>query len=336
MRAAAGRCSLRWSGLRRAAWAALLLAAGCSSPDPPEPPPFPFADFEMQLAARPVPGEAAQTWEQMKAVGGLLVLDPVRLPDGTVLLPLACDVSGLSNVSTPATQQNPGRVVSRTESMVAGDNIQFRIVTGLPAHGASVHAPPLSLGRLAPGEYRVEYANPSGWRVPLRTVTVGPEREAAAEPASALAPAAHFRGVIVPEERAAQYGLGADGYWTPTAAEAFAAENCMLETLLLAAWRPDEALGEVQAPDHRRFQVEELAKIVAHLDQYALQFAGVIVGGERRVLINAYTVDAFDGELSRRAHSDWIQVHDGGYEFWTIQYDPALDRCVDFASNGYA
>jgi hypothetical protein len=110
----------------------------------------------------------------------------------------------------------------------------------------------------------------------------------------------------------------------------------MIETLLLATWCPDEALGEASTPEHRSFQVEELAKIVAQLDRYALKFAGVTVNGERRVLIEASVVDDPGAWMSTQGSSPWEIIDDGGCDYWSIQYDPASDRCIEFESHGYA
>ena len=315
----------------------LLLVAACSS----RPSRAPWDASRSALDAPPASSLAAfeepQRWEQLQAVGGLRVLDPVRLPDGVVLLPVACDVSGSSTITVQPSQRNSGRVVTRTESVVMGSTIQLRLVTGLPARGASAHAAPLELGRLAPGEYRVEYANPDTSRVPLRTVTV---TEARAEPipedvssGRARVPSSHFRGVIF--TAAELGGRGAVGRWTPSPAEAFAAERRMLDALLMAAWNPDSALFEGTTPEQRAWQARELAKIVAHLDQYSFQCTGLIVDGQRRVYMNVFMVGSGDAML-KHALSEWITVVDGGFGFWNLQYDVATDRCLALQSHGYA
>jgi hypothetical protein len=113
------------------------------------------------------------SWEFIQSVGGLRVLDPQRQPDGTLLLPVECDVSGLRAVTVKPTAINSGIVVASTEAQVSANRIHLRvIVCAAGAEGASSRAPPARLEALAPGDYVVEYLSPDGALEELATIRI--------------------------------------------------------------------------------------------------------------------------------------------------------------------
>jgi hypothetical protein len=113
-------------------------------------------------------------WDFVQSVGGLKVLEPERQPDGSWLLPVACDVSGLTAVTVEPTAINSGIEVASTEAVVDSGTIQLWIVTCVAGdEDLTCKAPPARLAELAPGDHQVVYRNPDGSSVPLRTIRIG-------------------------------------------------------------------------------------------------------------------------------------------------------------------
>jgi len=129
---------------------------------------------------------------------------------------------------------------------------------------------------------------------------------------------ANYSGVIIPEERIADmnYFFGEwEGFWTPTESDIESLENGLLE-----------ALEEIDCNPYIR----------QHLDTYRRQYVGVIVGKDRRVLVNAFPApdEGFDSKYYWR--HQFVFVEDGGYHYWRIQFDPASGRYDQFDQNGVA
>ena len=82
-------------------------------------------------------------------------------------------------------------------------------------------------------------------------------------------------------------------------------------------------LGEAntEPPSARRdADIAALTHIVAHLGEYLRQYAGMVVNGGRRILVNAFPADTYC------YRDELVVVKDGGSWFWTIQYDVKLHQ----------
>jgi hypothetical protein len=108
----------------------------------------------------------------------------------------------------------------------------------------------------------------------------------------------------------------------------------------MAAARQDfAAVGgrEKYAPDAQRFALGEIEKILANLDKFDAQYAGVYIGGRKRILCNFMRRESGpESFLGNSRMCQWAQVSDGGFWYWQIQFDVATGTCLAFQSNGYA
>lgn len=132
------------------------------------------------------------------------------------------------------------------------------------------------------------------------------------------------------------------GYWTPTPDVIESIELALRGSLegerskfreMARASGVEEAnvewaVGAVSAVD----------EILAHYSEYRRQYIGIVVtGGARRVLINNFP------EVRKGARDDfpnwlesWVDVDDGGAEFWRIEYDVGTKTFVGFDVNASA
>jgi len=288
---------------------------------------------------RAVAGTEHRDWASLQPLGGLRVLDPVRLADGTVLLPVAFDISGLTSVTTTPRTINSGSVVVRTDAAVTGDHIRLGIIQGLAGErGLTCFARSAKLGDLVAGDYAVEYENADGTTVPLRTVHVSPPDNppvaASTRVSWTAVPGSWLDASIAPADRPPP-GVASAGSFSPTADEVRRAEQRIIETLLLASWKPDCVLLDLPA-ERRDWFLAEIAKIAAHLDGFSAQVAGLVVDGHRRLFFNVLARDILRQETKLAPLEDWYFFFDGGWSLWRIQYDLDDDRCLAFDSNGYA
>jgi hypothetical protein len=76
----------------------------------------------------------------------------------------------------------------------------------------------------------------------------------------------------------------------------------------------------------------EIKKILAHTKQYRVQFIGVKRNGKKLILCNFFPAIG-EFEYWKR---EKVEVMDGGYSFWQIEYDSDSGDCLNFSSNGYA
>lgn len=134
-----------------------------------------------------------------------------------------------------------------------------------------------------------------------------------------------YEGAIFPAGRVEDSPLldGVAETFTPTAAEVRECEAGLRRFLERTA----------ADPSTNAWSAGEIRKILPNLGLYRRQYAGVIVEGRRRVLVNAFRKDPEDT-------SYWLEsllvICDGGFWYWQVQYDPASKRYAEFCSNGYA
>ncbi|MEI7901096.1 MAG: hypothetical protein WCK89_12660 [bacterium] len=113
-----------------------------------------------------------QSWEMVQSVGGLRVDDPVTHADGTVFLPVMCNVSGLDTITVKPTMINSALVVRKIGTRIRAGKIQIRIVTCVVDKKHTPLIVGVDLGILKRGTYQVEYLNPDGSTVSVRKVEI--------------------------------------------------------------------------------------------------------------------------------------------------------------------
>lgn len=157
------------------------------------------------------------------------------------------------------------------------------------------------------------------------------------------APALSARSAIIPAERGAQVRwlgyVDAVNHWSPDPADVAPLESGLHHLLEQAAADP-AAVDEyaVDRPESQQWIRGEIEQILPRLDDYRLQFIGVIdASGTRRILVRAFAGPAFDSGFDFENWRDELAiVSDGGFWYWYAVYDPATRRLVRFSSNGYA
>lgn len=108
-------------------------------------------------------------------------------------------------------------------------------------------------------------------------------------------------------------------------------------------WQPSDAetvkaLGAVGAfLENSKHDKGEIAKIKANLAKYRVQFIGANRGGKKIILCNFFPAPPVDGvDYFTYWRGQRVQVADGGFWFWRIEYEPATGECMNFAANGVA
>ncbi len=140
------------------------------------------------------------------------------------------------------------------------------------------------------------------------------------------------RGVVLPSNVARRdlslRRTDVEDYWVPS--EDDIAE---LESSLKDAIRTRLAEATQQPPSAERdADVSSLTHIQTHLGEYVRQYAGIVVNGNRRVLVNAFPEDTYC------YRDELVVIRDGGPWFWTIQYDVKLHQFLHWepASKAYS
>ena len=87
-----------------------------------------------------------------------------------------------------------------------------------------------------------------------------------------------------------------------------------------------------------QWQVKETKKILERLPEYRRQVYGVMVDGERRLYVSF--LPGADWDTFGDSFSDWktrtIATSDGGFWFWSIEFDPETKTYTKLDSHGYA
>ena len=154
---------------------------------------------------------------------------------------------------------------------------------------------------------------------------------------------ASYLGVIFPAEQAEDtvkfLGLQASHYWTPTPDEIKKCEAQLRQALELGAQEPERLdRWSVGKPQRRAYVAREIGEILVHYSEYRRQYVGIVTtNGAKRIVLSSFPGHRGAGE---DGFSDWRQrfvvVHDGGFWYWRIQYEPESGQYLDFDSNGYA
>ena len=128
------------------------------------------------------------------------------------------------------------------------------------------------------------------------------------------------RGVVLPSSVARRdlslKRKDASDYWVPSEDDVAAVEASIRDAVKA---RLAEATRQPPSAE-RDADVAALTHISAHLPEYVRQYAGIVVNGNRRVLVNAFPEDTYC------YRDELIAIRDGGPWFWTIQYDVQLSQ----------
>ena len=100
----------------------------------------------------------------------------------------------------------------------------------------------------------------------------------------------------------------------------------------------DEALGGVlnfltDPKMHKEYAPPlraAMAEIKKVFSDYRVQMVGITVDGKKYIHCNFLSDMAIPDDW----RENYFSVEDGGYNFWRIDYDMDLKKCVNFESNG--
>jgi hypothetical protein len=87
-----------------------------------------------------------------------------------------------------------------------------------------------------------------------------------------------------------------------------------------------EASRQVESPARDK-DMARMEKIKAGQGRVIRQYAGIVVGGARRILVNAFPDDAYC------YRDEFVSMPDGGAQFWRVQYDLSLKQFVHWEVN---
>jgi hypothetical protein len=110
------------------------------------------------------------------------------------------------------------------------------------------------------------------------------------------------------------------GRWNPSAVETQKALAAIQKFLDRPTTTNEWARGEIR-------------KILEHTKEYRVQFVGVVRDRKRLIWCNFFNTS---DDFGKGWKEEKIEVMDGGFWYWQIEYDPAAGECLHFRSNGYA
>jgi hypothetical protein len=158
--------------------------------------------------------------------------------------------------------------------------------------------------------------------------TTGPARGGACANTLPVVTIRGTRGVVLPSTVARRdlslLRKDVEDYWVPSeddVGELEASLRDAVKTRLAEATREPPSAA-------RDADVSALTHIGEHLGEYVRQYAGIVVNGNRRVLVNAFPEDTYC------YRDQLIVIRDGGAWFWTIQYDVKLHQFLHWGLTG--
>lgn len=135
-------------------------------------------------------------------------------------------------------------------------------------------------------------------------------------------------GVVLPSVVARKTLLlrrkDAADFWFPSEDDARDVESGLADAI---KQRLASARTEPPSPGRDR-DIAALEHVSAHLPGYLRQYAGIVVNGSRRVLVNAFPRDVYCWR------DEYVVVEDGGNWFWNIQYDVHLHQFLHWELAG--
>ena len=111
-------------------------------------------------------------WSFIQTVGGIRVGDPQPLSKGNWIIPIECDVSGLTTVTVKPTTVNSALVVKDIRCKTRRDTILVWAVACVVTerYRESHWTQGISVKGTKPGKYTVQYLNPDGTTVDIRSI----------------------------------------------------------------------------------------------------------------------------------------------------------------------
>lgn len=102
------------------------------------------------------------TWSFMQSVGGMRVGSPEKKEKNSWLLPVICDVSGLTTITQKPTAINSGLVVTQVPHRIEGNEIHISVALNTPLNkSGSSRCKDIVLSGIKPASYNVLYAEPN-------------------------------------------------------------------------------------------------------------------------------------------------------------------------------
>lgn len=114
----------------------------------------------------------AESWGFVQSVGGIAVGMPSHGAKGWVL-PVRADVSGIEAITANPTTLNSGLICEETLAAVEGLDIYITITSALARPNNSPRCPPVALGEMPHGQYKVFYRGPDEPPVLIGEVSIG-------------------------------------------------------------------------------------------------------------------------------------------------------------------
>lgn len=113
-----------------------------------------------------------ESWKFMEAVGGVTIGAPSRNPQGSVYLPVRCDVSGLTEITKKPTTINSALSVKSIDKKIEYEKIIISVKTGLVSKNETSICTVADLGDIPAGNYEVFYQGSDREMHPLGSVIV--------------------------------------------------------------------------------------------------------------------------------------------------------------------
>ncbi len=144
-----------------------------------------------------------------------------------------------------------------------------------------------------------------------------------------------FTGVVFPAAQARSERIGqpdARDYWTPSPADVVEMESRLRSALVQQRRADDRLQGRSQGArgDLHAFRSHHIGQILEHLAEYRRQYVGIVARGEKRLLVNCFRSDP-------QQHPSWrqqlVDVDDGGFYYWRIQYQVDRKRFLEVDIN---
>ena len=111
-------------------------------------------------------------WDFVQAVGGIKLGDPQPVANGEWTVPVECDVSGLTAVTTKPTALNSALIVKDVRWKAQQDRILVWVVACVVTdqHKEPHWTRSITLKGVKQGKYAVQYLNPDGSTAEIRSV----------------------------------------------------------------------------------------------------------------------------------------------------------------------
>jgi hypothetical protein len=118
-------------------------------------------------------------------------------------------------------------------------------------------------------------------------------------------------------------------------------------TLRSGKWTPSQTQAEAAYESIQKFlqrpivpqpyYVGQIAEILKHRKQYRVQFIGIYRHGRKVIFCNFFPIRLPEEKQDETPYwrREIVDVMDGGFWYWRLDYDPQIDRSSNFTVNGY-